>query len=142
MFIPKSFPEIKQKTLFVIANHTHTKFFVGEGRAFQFIEEYQTDYPPKEGGDRTSLMTPGGTHSAEQNEKDQIIGEDHLFHRIAKDLFHRLQNHEYESLVIAAGPEVHQLEHLLHAEVRERVVHLIPKLLVNLDDAHLLEHIL
>lgn len=142
MQISQTFPEVQQKTLFVVADHTHAKLFLAEGRDFQFLEEIKTDYPSNGGGDRTSMITPGGMHSAEQNERDSIIGEDHLFHTLAKNLFQRKQNNEFEALVIAAGPEVHEFEKLLHTDVRACVTRLIPKLLVKLDDASLIEHLL
>lgn len=141
MQIPEQFPAFHKKTLVVVADHEHAKLFIGNDRDFQFAEELKTDYPSHEGGDRTSGMTGGGAHFREVNEKDEIVGEDHLFRKIAKDLETRLQNHEYEDLVIAAGPEVHQFEKLLHPDVRTHVTHLIPKLLVKLDDEHLIEHL-
>ena len=75
------------------------------------------------------------------NEKEEIITEDHLFHAIAAYLHKQLQNNVFEECIISAGPEVHTLEQLLHPDVRACIKKIIPKLLVNLDEAHLIEHL-
>lgn len=141
MLIPPQYPGFQKKTLVVIADHVHARLFLGLDYDFIFLEEFKTDYPSHEGGDRTSMITPGGQHSAEKNEKETMIGEDHLFHKIAKDLHTRLEKDEYEDLIIAAGPEVHPLEKILHHDVRARIVKLIPKLLIKMNDEQLMEHL-
>lgn len=141
MLIPEQFPAFHKKTLVVIADHVHAKLFLGEDREFTFLEELKTDHSHMEGGDRTTQLTSSGGHSAVMNENESMVDEDHLFHALAKNLHMRLESHDYEDLMIAAGPEVHQLEKLLHADVHACVVKLIPKLLTKLDDAHLLEHL-
>lgn len=142
MYIPEQFPPFHKKTLVVVADHAHAKFFMGDDREFTFLEELKTDYPSHGGGDRTSGVTSGGNvHFREVNEKDEAIGEDHLFRSLAKDLHARFQKNEFEDLIIAAGPEVHKLERLLDPEVHACIKRLIPKLLVKLDDEHLIEHL-
>ena len=141
MQIPEQFPAFHKKTLVIVADHVHAKLYTALDRDFQFIEELKTDYPSHEGGDRTSGMTSGGAHFREVNEKDEIVGEDHLFRKLAEDLHERLKNNEFEQLIIAAGPEVHQLEDLLHPDVRACVKSYIPKLLVKLSEADLIEHL-
>lgn len=141
MLIPEQFPAFHKKTLVVVADHVHAKLFLGVDREFTFLEEFKTDYPSHEGGDRTSMVTPGGQHSAEKSEKEFILGEDHLFRKLAEDLHMRLERHEYEDLIIAAGQEVHQLEKLLHTDVQAHIKHLIPKLLIKMSDAEMLEHL-
>lgn len=141
MLIPEQYPAFHKKTLVVVADHVHAKLFLGEDREFTFLEELKTDYPSHEGGDRTSMVTPGGQHSAETPEKEFILGEDHLFRAIAKDLHERLLRHEYNDLIIAAGQEVHQLDALLHTDVRACVKHLIPKLLIKMSEDELLGHL-
>lgn len=140
MLISEQYPDFKKKTLVVIAGHVDAKLFMGEGREFTFVEELKTDYPPQD-GERSSMVTPGGRHSAETPEHDSEIGEDHLFHALAKDLHTRLERGEFEDLILAAGPEVHQLENLLHTDVRAHVTHLIPKTLTKMTDEEILEHL-
>ena len=141
MQIPQEFHSFEKKTLVVITDHIHAKLYTAFDRDFEFVEELKTDYPSHEGGDRTSMVTSGGGHSAEMNEKDNIIGEDHLFRIIAADLHKRLQNHEFDAVIIAAGPEVHQLEKLLHPDVHACVTHFIPKLLTRFQPHELFEHL-
>lgn len=140
MLISEQYPDFKNKTLVVVADHAHAKLFVGENRDFTFVEELKTDYPPQD-GERSSMMTPSGRHSAETPEHESEIGADHLFHTLAKDLHARLERDEFEDLILAAGPEVHQLENLLHADVRAHVTHLIPKILTKMNDEEILEHL-
>ncbi|OGL62219.1 hypothetical protein A3C09_02405 [Candidatus Uhrbacteria bacterium RIFCSPHIGHO2_02_FULL_47_44] len=141
MLIPEQYPAFHKKTLVVVSDHVHAKLFLGNDREFTFITEFKTDYPSHEGGDRTSMVTPGGQHSAEKNEKEFMLGEDHLFHRLAKNLYERLEKNEFEDLIIAAGQEVHQLEKMLHHDVQARITKLIPKLLTKMNDDQLLEHL-
>ena len=141
MQIPEQFPAFHKKTLVVVADHVHAKLYTALDRDFEFVEELITDYPSHEGGDRRSGTTSGGAHFREVNEKDEIVGEDHLFRKLAEDLHTRLQNKEYEELIIAAGPEVHQFEKLLHPDVHACVKAYIPKLLVKLSEADLIEHL-
>lgn len=141
MIIPPQFPGFHKKTLIVVADHVHARLFLGSDYEMIFLEELKTDHSHLEGGDRTSLISSTGGHGAVMNEKDSIIGEDHLFHAIAKDLQIRLEKQEFEDLIIAAGPEVHALEKLLHHDVQSRVIKLIPKLLVKMNDEQLVEHL-
>jgi len=141
MTIGDQFPGFHKKTLVVIADHVHAKLFLGENYDFNFLEEIKTDHSHLEGGDRTTQLTSSGGHSAVINEKESIVDEDHLFHALAKNLHLKLEEQLFEDLVIAAGPEVHQLEELLHPDVRARVTKLIPKLLTKFDDEQLMEHL-
>ncbi len=141
MLIPEQFPAFHKKTLVVVSDHVHAKLFLGDDRSFTHVTEYKTDYPSHEGGDRTSMVAPSGLHSAEKSEKEFILGEDHLFRKIAKDLHERFERNEFENIIIAAGPEFRELEHLLHPDVRACVIRLIPKLLTTFEDADLLKHL-
>ena len=141
MQIPEQFPAFHKKTLVVVADHMHAKLFLGDDREFTFLEELKTDHESPEGGDRTSSISSTGGHTAIINEKESMIDEEHLFHAIAKDLHIRLENHEYENLIIAAGQEVHQLQKLLHHDVNACVLHFIPKLLTEFNGERLLEHL-
>lgn len=141
MLIPEQFPAFHKKTLVVVADHVHAKLFLGTDREFTFLEELKTDHSGLEAGDRTSMISSTGGHGAVINEKESIVGEEHLFHAIAKDLHIRLEKHEYENLIIAAGQEVHQLQKLLHTDVNACVTHLIPKLLTEFNGERLLEHL-
>jgi protein required for attachment to host cells len=141
MFIPEQFPGFSKKTLVVVADHVHAKFFLGSDHELHFLEEIKTDHSTPDTGDHAVSISSAGMHSAAFNEKESIINEDHLFHALAKNIHTRLENNEFEDLIIAAGPEVHQFENMLHPDVRAHIIHLIPKLLTKLDDAHLLEHL-
>ncbi|MCX6714257.1 MAG: host attachment protein [Candidatus Uhrbacteria bacterium] len=141
MQIGEQYPAFHKKTLVVVADHKHAKLFLGEDREFTFLEEVKTTHLHPEAGDRTSMLSSTGGHGAVINEKETIIDEDHLFHALAKDLHIRLEKHEYEDLIIAAGQEVHQLQKLLHHDVNARVLHLIPKLLTEFNGERLLEHL-
>ncbi len=141
MIIPPQFPGFHKKTLLVIADHVHARLFLGSDYELIFLEEMKTDHSNPEGDDRTSMISSAGGHGAIINEKDSIIGEDHLFRAIAKNVHIRLQKQEFEDLILAAGPEVRTLENLLHQDAQERIIKRIPKLLVKMNDEQLFEHL-
>lgn len=140
MFVPEEVKAFEKKTLIVACDHVHARLYLADDREVHFVHELKTDYPGTD-GDRTSMVAPSGLHSAEQPEKDSIIGETHLFHALARDLHERFERHEYEELVIAAGQEVHELEVMLHPDVLKCVKKFIPKLLVKMELHELLHHL-
>ena len=131
MNIPEHFPGFSKKTLVVLADHVHARIFLGLDHELTFVEELKSEHKSPESGE----------HGAIVNEKEEVIHEDHLFHAIAKDLHTRLEKQEFEEMIIAAGHEVHALEKLLHPDVHTRVIKFIPKLLVEQDAEHILEHL-
>lgn len=140
MQISEEFKPFEKKTLVVVCDHVHARLYLAENLEIHFVKELKTDYPGPD-GDRTSMVIPGGMHSAEKPEKDSIIGETHLFRLLAKDLQDRFERHEYEEVIIAAGQEIHELEKMLHPDVLKCVKKFIPKLLVKMELHELIKHL-
>jgi protein required for attachment to host cells len=87
-------------------------------------------------------MTPSGMHSAEQSENLGMEKERRFSHILAQELFHRLQQHQYEELILTAPHEhLNEFREALHNDVQKRLVETIPKLLTKEPLPEILERI-
>ena len=142
MHITQSFQAFPKSTLIVTTDNVQAKLYHVQDREFVTIETLSSEYPPHENQEAYSMQAPSGVHAGEYDEKTKMVSREKLYHKLSKDLMHRLQKKEFEILVIAA-PEEHleELKESLHIDLYKRTELWIPKLLTNEDPLDLISHI-
>lgn len=141
MQIPEQLRGFNKPTLVVVTDNTQAKIYLANGRQVVFTGGLASDYPPKFETERTSTMTPGGVHSAEQSERLQAISRERLYHELSDDLMRRLQNKEFERLALAAPEErLEELKESLHIDLLKRADRFLPKNLVGSNPVDIAMH--
>ena len=142
MHIPEPLSSFQKRTLLVVADGEHALFFSLHDREMEPSGEVSIEYPSKEDMERSSVITPGGRHSAEQSENLNSEKEHRFSHLLANELMHRLQQDQYEDLILTI-PQEQQNEFVeaLHNDVRSHLIKIIPKLLTNEPPIEILERI-
>ena len=119
MQIPDELPAFSKSTLLVVADNEHALFFHLLDRELTASGKIELHYPEK-GGERTSGLSPGGAHFAEQSEKLEDEGEHRFAHLLAKELHNRLQQHTFEAFLLVAPQErLNEFTESLHPDVKK-----------------------
>lgn len=141
MHIPQEYGQFNQPTLIVVTDSQQARLFSARQNVVEEVGVIDSHYPPKENFERASGQAPGGAHFAEQSETSKVISREKLYHALSDDLMRRLQNHEFEELIIAA-PEEHlnELQESLHIRLVKLTKTFIPKLLTTEDLLDIIIH--
>ncbi|MFA4845655.1 MAG: host attachment protein [Patescibacteria group bacterium] len=123
MQIPAELPAFPKSTLLVVSDNEHALFFHILDRELTASGKIELHYPDKSDMERTSGLSAGGAHFAEQSEKLEDEGEHRFAHLLAKELHERLQKGTYEEFMLTAPQErLHEFTEALHNDVKAKLV--------------------
>ncbi|MBM5789774.1 host attachment protein [Candidatus Parcubacteria bacterium] len=142
MQIPNTLRSFEQKTYIVVCDHESARVFAAHARELEGYETIVSDYPPKDGVERTSTMTPSGMHSAEESENIKQVSASKLFHKLNKTLLHALQSEKFERIIFTVPSDaLSELKKSLHQDLLNRTDLFLPKLLTKFAPLEILEHL-
>ena len=132
MQIPESLRAFREPTLIVVTDNTQAKLFLAKDRQVELIKTLSTKLE-KSDQDRVAVkLSSGMMVSGEQHEDNQDWTREHLYSELSKDLMRRLQNKEFEALILASPQEnENELKESLHINLLKVLKMFIPKLLTN-----------
>lgn len=142
MLIPEPLRAYEKPTLLAVCDNEHARFFFLQDRELTEAGEVRVDHASKNGSDRTSGVTSGGSHFAEMNERLEDQSERRFAKLLAQELHRRLQQKEYEELIMTV-PEsrINEFVNGLHNDVRARLVMALGKTLTKEPVTEVLERI-
>jgi len=122
MKIPKQYQHFQKPTIIAITDNQKAKLLLANNDQIEELEIIETE---EEAISDTQAMSGGQPHlesMPEQKEHDQHMIKDHLYPALNKNLLKRLENKEFEELIIFV-PEQNKgfLEDALHSYLTERL---------------------
>lgn len=142
MHIPEPLHAYKKPTLLAVCDNEHARFFSLQDRELTKVGEVRVDHASKDGNDRASGVTSGGSHFAEMSERIEDQSERRFAKLLADELHHRLQRKEYEDLIMTVPePRINEFVDVLHNDVRARLVKTLGKSLTKEPITEVLERI-
>ncbi len=140
MKIPKEYCEFAQPTMIVVTDHNHSKLFLAREREVEHVDTIEAE--PERAGDKEayhqSTSRIGGklridkSTGSEDYDWKEHIAHDHLFVELEENLMKRLQNKEFENLILIVPAEAkNHLAERLHQTLQERITKTVPKNLIN-----------
>ncbi len=133
MQIPEPLRAFHEPTLIVVTDNTQAKLFLAKERSVEPVGIFSTELEKMTDRDRVGIkLSSGAMVSGEQNEHNQDWTREQLYGELSKDLMHRLQKGEFETLILAAPREnENEIKESLHINLLKRLKVFIPKLLTN-----------
>ncbi|MBI4438250.1 host attachment protein [Candidatus Uhrbacteria bacterium] len=123
MQIPAELPAFPTPTLLVVSDNEHALFFRLLDRELTPSGKLELHYPVKDDVERTSGLSAGGAHFAEQSEKLEDEGEHRFAKSLANELYRRLQENDYEEFILTAPQErLNEFVEALHHDVKSKLI--------------------
>lgn len=147
MQIPQEHRAFQKTTLVVISDNMQAKLYKGEDRQFEKIGKVDQDYYPYADASRNLTTKSSGdkatdVYSTEQSENIKDSARKHLYSNLNKELMHRLQDNDFEQLIIAAPQEdVNELKDSLNNELVKRIKVTVPKTLTKMSEMDIIKHV-
>jgi protein required for attachment to host cells len=147
MQIPQEHRKFQKPTLLVVSDNMHAKLYKGEERQLEKIGEVDQDYYPYADASRnlTTKSSGGGAtdvYATEQSENIKQSARKHLYKNLNKELMHRLQDGEFEQLIITAPEnDVKELKSNLHNKLTKRIKVVVPKTLTKMSEMEIIKHV-
>ncbi len=142
MHIPEPLQSYEKPTLLAVCDNEHAKFFLLQDREATESGEIHIEHASKDGNDRTSGVTSGGSHFAAMSEKMEDQSEKKFAKMLAQELHRRLQTKEFEELILTVPePRKNEFTDALHNDVRARLVMILGKSLTKEPLTEVLERI-
>ncbi|MBU0531229.1 host attachment protein [Patescibacteria group bacterium] len=140
MKISEDYRDFKKPTLIVVTDHVHSKLYLARERELEQVDTITAE--PERAEDKEAfhqstsraggqVMMNQATGSKNIDWKEHVA-HDHLFKALEENLMARLQNHEFEDLILVVEHEAkNHLTERLHHDLQERIVKTVPKNLIN-----------
>jgi protein required for attachment to host cells len=156
MQIPQEHRKFQKPTLLVVSDNMHAKLYKGEERQLEKIGEVDQDYYPYADANRN--MRPHtssnqaqqradagqgvNSYTSEKSENIKQSARKHLYKNLNKELMHRLQDGEFEQLIITAPEnDVKELKSNLHNKLTKRIKVVVPKTLTKMSEMEIIKHV-
>jgi hypothetical protein len=142
MQIPEAFYAFEKPTLIAVTDNVRAKIYRAEDRTIKLIKEITSGYPAHTNEERASIITPSGTHSAEQQEKEKVISREKLYRKLDTEIVALTQKEPHDFLVYCAPEErMKELQDHVHMKLYKLVQMWYPKNLVNDEPIEIVAHI-
>lgn len=115
---------IPHKALIVVADGTHARFFRNMGRETKLHLSAEGELKP------AHLLYEGPAGKRPKDSPPKEVDEATFAKQLAQELFRRVQNKEFEALILIADPQtLGEIRPSLHKEVQSHLISEIPKTL-------------
>jgi len=125
-------------TLLLVCDRASARFLHAHDREVKEVDTIENDRL-----DPVNEHPPGGEHMAVTRDEHYHEHEAEVFYKkLAERLFELKQQMSYEDLILVVpGDDKNLLADALHEDVRQTLQSTLPKLLTNLGDAEVMEHV-
>ena len=128
MQISQDFLPYKHKTLILVCDSSHAKFYQAYERNFELIEEIKNDRIKLDDTERYSTQTGGGILSKVVDEDFKERETKMFYKKLADKLFDSFHDEKNSKLIlIIPDGDKHVLTNELHEDVKQSLVHAIGK---------------
>ncbi|MBI2475408.1 host attachment protein [Candidatus Uhrbacteria bacterium] len=142
MQIPQNFLSYEHKTLILVCDSSHAKFYQAYERNFELIEEIKNDRMKLEDTERYTTQTGGGILSKVEDEDFKERETKIFYKKLAGILFDRFHDEKNSKLILVVPEgDKNVLVDSLHEKVKKSLVHAIGKQPPKIPDAQLIKFI-